>query len=390
MAYIAILPKENPNWILKILHITCWYPNLENPQEALWIKRHIEALELFCSNEVYHVEVKPSNKLRIETKSLFQNTRTIRILAPIKHWFIIEIISSVLASWVLICKRKKFDAIIFHIAYPNLTFIPKVPLNKPFFVIEHWSAYNLNFGVENQDKLIRIKRIFWNKNLQLTTVSRALGEDIKKFSDKYDLNYHVVPNVVDTNVFFNMGMEINENQFYMVSSWKEPKDPFKVIKAFSSLVKEMPGLSLRIGGYGQQIQDMSTLVQKLRLGDNVCFLGLQKPEQIALEMNRARAFLHCSEYETFSVVCAEALCCGCPVIASERGGIKELVEPEYGILVDKNDVNSWLKNLESFLTSKQLFNRSKISADNCKKFNHEKIGDDYFKFLSQKIDSDNK
>ena len=77
-------------------------------------------------------------------------------------------------------------------------------------------------------------------------------------------------------------------------------------------------------------------------------------EQIALEMNRASAYLHCSGYETFSVVCAEALACGCYLIASDVGGIPELVAPGTGQLVKEPKVETWAKAMEDGIIPKEL------------------------------------
>ena len=123
----------------------------------------------------------------------------------------------------------------------------------------------------------------------------------------------------------------------MVSLWKLPKQPMMIIKAFKKFVDSHPNAKLIIGGYGPLWQEMIDTVHSYNLDHYVDFIGKLDSDQIASEMNKASAFIHISDYETFSVVCAEALCCGTPVIASAVGGIPEFIEDgKNGILINHN------------------------------------------------------
>ncbi|MEQ6167659.1 glycosyltransferase [Ekhidna sp. MALMAid0563] len=168
----------------------------------------------------------------------------------------------------------------------------------------------------------------------------------------------------------------NKNRFFMVAQWKEPKDPFTVIHAFKRLTKLHKDASLIIGGYGPQMKEMHKLASDLKLESNLCFLGKMDSVQVAKEMQKATAYVHCSGYETFSVVCAEALHCGCPVIASNVGGIKEFVNHENGILVENNDVESFSQAMHH-LTSVKHTNVFNID------FSEETIGAKYFMVLDE-------
>jgi glycosyltransferase involved in cell wall biosynthesis len=68
--------------------------------------------------------------------------------------------------------------------------------------------------------------------------------------------------------------------------------------------------------------------------------------EAACEMQNASYFLHASNYETFSLVCAEALSCGTPVVASAVGGVPEYLNDKNGILVSDNTVESWTNCLK--------------------------------------------
>jgi|TARA_Y100000031_G_scaffold150330_1_gene189541 glycosyltransferase involved in cell wall biosynthesis len=249
-------------------------------------------------------------------------------------------------------------------------------------ITEHWSAYHLNFGVKKE--LRRIKRIFYN-NVTWITVSKALKNDLIRFSGNTALKAFVIPNIVDSVTFTSSNQE-KRDYFFMASYWRKPKNPILLLRAFRYFLKQNPGIKLRIGGFGPQEKQIIDYIEQKNLGKNVECLGSLKPEIIAEEMNKAMAFLHCSEYETFSVVCAEALSCGTPVIASAVGGVKEIIEESSGILVQKNTKADWLTALNSFINSRDSYDSEGISKKAAKRFSEKKVGKDYMSVIADTLE----
>ena len=65
MEDVTVLFEKKFVWILRVLHVVNWYPSEPNPNEALWIKRHIVSLKGLVEEQfVLHIEVKPFNKFR--------------------------------------------------------------------------------------------------------------------------------------------------------------------------------------------------------------------------------------------------------------------------------------------------------------------------------------
>ena len=367
--------------IKKILHITSWFPNKSNPKEALWIKRHIETLEPFCENTVWHIRTIEASKRVFVNSYGNEKLKHFLIGLSTNRWLFIEIMTFIQLLVLGLFNKKTInssDVINFHIAYPNLTYwkLLRWLYNKPVVITEHWSAYHFNFGVKKS--LPRIVNIF-NKGIPLITVSEALGGDIKSFSGT-NIEYEIIPNVVDTTVFnASYNLRRDYDRFFMVSQWNYPKQPIEVMESFRSYLLDHPMAKLIIGGYGSLESDILCFVDKFDLNKSIEYLGVMDSLQIAHELNRASAFIHISGYETFSVVCAEALCCGCPVIASKVGGIKEFVNKSNGVLVEKpGELSNGFDSL-----AKRNFDSSKIAESAHKRFSKQVVGQKYYDVLKR-------
>lgn len=369
---------------MRVLHLVNWYPSPDNHYEGVWIKRQIESLASHADHDLYHFNIKPNRPFKASVAKKGNLVQTI-CSVPFNSWRLIEILYFVWLAYQLVVRRihKRNDIINFHIAYPMLTYwrLLSVIVDKPIVITEHWSAYHFNFNVKNERKLRRIKRIFWQQ-IPVIAVSRALINDICSFSGKDDFRRYILPNVVDTTVFRLRDTPRGESgSFFMVSQWKWPKDPFTIIRAFFDYEKKRNGVVLRIAGYGDQEKEMMKLVMDLGIQRSVKFLGQLDSDRIAEEMNRADAFLHASEYETFSVVCAEALCCGTPMIIYGQGGIRNLVNRENGILLNGNTVADWAFAFAQF--EQTTYERRVIADEASAAFNSRAVGERYYDVLKE-------
>lgn len=280
-------------------------------------------------------------------------------------------------------KAPKYTLVNVHIAYPLLTYFHFIRkwIRRPVVITEHWSSYHFNFGAKKD--LPRVQRIFSN-GLPLITVSESLKRAIETFSRQLVLRGCVIPNGINAKIFHRRdNTPFNSSVFFMLSHWKWPKRPDVVVRAFAELVQddEYTNYHLRIGGNGPQLQQIEILIDFLKIRDKVTFLGVLSPADAAEEMNKCSAFLHSAEYETFSVVCAEAICSGTPVMASAVGGIPEFINRTNGILIGSNKVSDWVSNLKSF--HGDVYDRTEISRRSLQRFCVEHVGLQYYTFLKE-------
>ncbi len=371
---------------LKVLHITPWYPRASDPFEGLWIQRHIASVAPYVDQYVIHNDIRFGPRPGIRQMSIPEGER-ISIRIPGRWWILIEVISFLVLFHILVIRRRarRFDVIQFHIAYPSLAFWHwlKPWVRKPVLITEHWSAYHFDFGVDRPEKLRRIRRIFTH-GIPVVTVSKALSNDIKRFSKVDDLVTSVLPNVVPSDVFYYADQHIARPlEFLMAGQWKWPKQPQVLLEAFAAWVRHQSRpYTLKICGYSEaSTMEINALVEKHGLQESVRLLGQLDAADLAREMQTSVAFLHCSAYETFSVVCAEALSCGTPVIASAVGGLLEMIDADNGILVPWNTVEAWCRAFDQYVAGQ--FDRQAIAKRACEKFSGEVVGSQYLNILQR-------
>lgn len=119
------------------------------------------------------------------------------------------------------------------------------------------------------------------------------------------------------------------------SNFRALKRVGDVVLAFAEVARALPALLLLVGD-GPDLEDVQHLVRALGLEERVSLVGAQaRLERLLLA---ADLFLLPSDTESFGLAALEALSCGVPVIASDVGGLPEVVRRgETGLLVPPRD-----------------------------------------------------
>lgn len=112
-----------------------------------------------------------------------------------------------------------------------------------------------------------------------------------------------------------------------------------LVRALSTL-RDLPW-DLACGGSLERAPDYGTSLQKLiqerGLHERVEFLGECSEAQLTEQYASADVFVLPSYYEGYGMVVAEAIARGLPVVATDTGGIAELVGEDAGIVVPPGD-----------------------------------------------------
>lgn len=169
-----------------------------------------------------------------------------------------------------------------------------------------------------------------NQSDAVTAVSDFLKQDTyRHFKTKKHIE--VIPNFIDVTRFQKQSKEHfkkaiapqNEKLIVHTSNFRKVKRVEDVIKIFGQIRAKIPSKLLLVGD-GPERHNAEMLCRELNLCDSTLFLGKQNPVEEILSV--CDLFLMPSETESFGLAALEAMACEVPVIASNAGGIPELVQ----------------------------------------------------------------
>ncbi|WP_435950471.1 glycosyltransferase [Psychrobacter sp. DM8] len=140
---------------------------------------------------------------------------------------------------------------------------------------------------------------------------------------------------------------VNTDQLIVaVGRLNEPKDYPNLLSAIKVLSKKHQNITLAIAGDGPHLQALQRQTIKLGLNNKVRFLGIRK--DIPSLMSAADVFVLPSAWEGFGLVVAEAMACERVVVATDCGGVREVVG-DAGFLVPPRDSLKLANALEEAL-----------------------------------------
>ena len=112
-------------------------------------------------------------------------------------------------------------------------------------------------------------------------------------------------------------------------------------------------------------------------------MGMIDHEKVPAEISRANALLLFSNHENLPCVVCESLCCGLPVLATNVGGLPEIVNDTNGLLCKPQDEAGFLTQIQQLINHYDQYNRSEIAANAADQFNEKLIGSSFVSLYKQ-------
>src|SRR5437016_4191713 len=201
------------------------------------------------------------------------------------------------------------------------------PKRLPFVTTLHGTDITL---VGSNRSYLPITRFSIEQSDGVTAISKyLLNQTLKEFDIKRPIE--VIPNFVNCDVYARTDSTAlrarwapnGESILMHLSNFRPVKRVPDAVEIFALVRAKMPAKLVLIGD-GPDRGAAEYLVRKYKLQQGVFFLG--KQDNVYEKLAAADLFLLPSQLESFGLAALEAMACEVPIIATNVGGVPEVVE----------------------------------------------------------------
>ena len=202
-----------------------------------------------------------------------------------------------------------------------------------------------------------------------------------------DLNkIYVLPNFVDTNTFAFPNRKYqgsSEIHFVFVARFCSVKNHHMLIRAFYELLQEYPDCRLTLVGSGELLETEKTYAGSLGIVDSIDFMG-EVPDPVKI-LRSVEVAVISSRSEAFPLALIEAMAAGLPVIVTDVGGMRDVVDGN-GIKVRDNDYHEFAKAMKQLVQNPQLRQQYGVkSVELARKYDRRKVIEDYKRIYEKEL-----
>jgi len=175
---------------------------------------------------------------------------------------------------------------------------------------------------------------------------------------------------------FEIGVDSADNEYITLINLNENKGG----EIFYQIAKAMPHkkfLGVK-GSYDEQIiKDLPNITY------------IDKTTNILSVYQKTRILLMPSKYESWGITATEAMCCGIPVISSEAEGLKENCGKAGIYIKDRDDIESWVKEINKLDDAKAYAAASKKAKTRAREHDPRKALDEFEQWLREEVNKYN-
>lgn len=375
---------------MKVLAVSFDYPPYKDGGLARYSYELINALrgmglDLRLIIAIPKAETKPEEDYieAIELPSYIYNTRFLCYL---------------FFSWKLYFKkifRRKEEFDVFHVLNQFGYLFAPLPKSKLIFTV-HNTIARVALHPHGNTRLDRLTRrvfysvlSFWERHLckaadKVITVSNSPKEDLIKFHRIPPHKIKTIYNGIDKLKFATLNSEMRPDRknLLFVGRLVPRKGVEYLIEAVWLIRGKGQDVCLYIVGKGEKGYELKLkrLVRNYGLEKEVKFLGFVSDEELGSIYSEADIFVLPSLIEGFGLVLLEAMAYGKPVVASDIGGVNEVVrDGKDGILVKPKEPEGYAGAIIRLLQNDAFYNSCVSNVlDRVKHFSWEKCARETF------------
>jgi glycosyltransferase involved in cell wall biosynthesis len=204
-------------------------------------------------------------------------------------------------------------------------------------------------------KMIFLLSITLHKNI-VVAISRVNFDLIKSTWKIKEKHLRYVNNGISISEYYSKEHALFS--FINVSRQDENKNQALIVRAFARLCKENIPIKLYLVGDGDKHHYLKELSEKLDIGNHIEFTGyIASPKEYFAISD---VYISSAHWEGLPLSILEAMAAGLPIIATDVGGVRDVVQ-ENGVLIADDDEDAL------FAAMKQLFSNRALKEYKGKK-----------------------
>ena len=347
--------------------------------DGVFIEKHARALASGNKVSVLMVKADPSEKKKYHIDTDIEcdgNMYVYRVYVP-KVKFELPLITGILRFFYFVRgSMAGYKQVINNCGYPDIShvnvltrsgllpYLLRKRYNIPYIITEHWSRYGRGEYPGGCVHKMLTNRIVKHAHC-VSPVSANLRDSMIE-KGLINNNYHIVNNVVDTDVFYPQKNDDNSKSHFVFShvSWMRDnaKNISGIINVVDKLRKIRSDFHLKLIGEGVDKAMLTEMVKERGLDGFITFAGAKSGESLASELRNSDALLLFSNFENQPVCVLEALSCGLPVISTDVGAIRDMLADGRGVVIPKGDEEALLSTMQNMMIEYKYYDPCKLHS----------------------------
>jgi len=279
-------------------------------------------------------------------------------------------------------KEKDYDINHTHFIFPTavISYFLNYLYDTPYLITSH-GADVPGFNPDRFTLVHKFLRPFWNRIVGRSEGILSPSEHLKSLIKEsgYDSSIRVLPNPFDYSKFHG---ELGKNKTILLTGRLIKRKKFQnFLQSFETIDTDWKVIFTGEGSYRKKLEREAD-----KIDNDIEFLGWVDREKLNQLLEKSQVYVFPTDHANCPVGLQEAMASGNAILASNKGGAKEMVG-DAGLKVDIDNSREFKRKLEELLQDRSK--RTKLARKARKRvknnYSQQKIVQKYLKVFKQSI-----
>lgn len=255
------------------------------------------------------------------------------------------------------------------------TALPLLLVRRPW-IIAHQTWLARTDGISSWQQYLKQ---FLLRFASSVSISQAIADNIPMPSV-------IIGNPYDENLFYEIPEIARNKELVFLGRLVHDKGVDLLISALGQLKIQGFTPQLTIIGTGSEENFLRSLANELDIFTQINFVGTKRGTELVQLLNGHQIMVIPSRWrEPFGIVALEGIACGCVVVGSEEGGLKDAIGP-CGVTFPNGDVQDLTQKLADLLSNQfQLATYKSQSKTHLSRYNKTAVAEAYLQVFNEAI-----